>query len=395
MTPQPPPGQGPIDPSGAFIPPPPPPGQQPPMPPRPGYAPPGGYMPPPMGFGPPGGFPPPPFYPPPRPPRGIGRALITTFATTIFGLSLMANIYLLIITGFMGDHATKSNTLLQGDPKQEVAVVPIVNQLITQKDADTLDDLLKQVEKDENVKALVIRIDTPGGEVAPSDQMYHRIGLYKSAHKDIPVVISMGGMATSGGYYTACAGDYLFAEPTTLTGNIGVLMESLNFSKMAEKWGIQDTTLHSTGADYKTSGSIFRAPTTQDIEYLTGILDSIADQFHNAVLTGRKGRLDMTKLKEIFNAQAYPAQKAKDLGLVDQIGYQEDACKFAATKAGLSNPTVVTYEEPATLLKLLSGKAGIPDPQAAGSLNINGIAVDSPQFNQLLSPRPMYLFRPE
>ena len=104
-----------------------------------------------MGFGPPpgglpGGFPPPGFFPPPKPPRGVARALFTTLVTTIFGLSLMANLYLLIITGVMGDHASKNSTLVQGDPKQEVAVVPVVNQLITQKDADSLDQLLKQVQ---------------------------------------------------------------------------------------------------------------------------------------------------------------------------------------------------------------------------------------------------------
>jgi len=77
--------------------------------------------------------------------------------------------------------------------------VPIVNELITQKDADSLDTLLKQVEKNENVKAVVLRIDTPGGEVAPSDEMYHRILQYKAAHPNVPVVVSMGGMATSGG----------------------------------------------------------------------------------------------------------------------------------------------------------------------------------------------------
>ena len=321
--------------------------------------------------------------------------MITTFATTLFGISLMLNIYLLVLTGFMGDRGGKSNTIVQGDPKQEVAVVPIVNELITQKDADSLDTLLKQVEKNENVKALVLRIDTPGGEVAPSDEMYHRILSFKKDHPTIPVVVSMGGMATSGGYYTACAGDYLFAEPTTLTGNIGVLMESLNFAKLCDKWGIQDTTLHSSGADFKTAGSMFREPTTQDTVYMTGLLDSIATQFHAAVTTGRQGRLKGS-MAEIFNAQAYPADVALNkYGLVDAIGYQEDACKYAASKAGLTNMTVVTYEEQTTLLKLLSGKAGIPDPQADTETKINGMAVDSPQLNRLLNPKPLFLWRPE
>jgi protease-4 len=393
MTPQPPPGQGPIDPRGAFSPPPPPgyPQQVPPvMPPvMPSGMPPGGFMPPPpMGFGPPPGW-----FPPPRKERSFGRALLTTFATTIFGISLMLNIYLLVLSGLMGDHAGKSDTIVEGDPKQVVAVVPIVNSLITAKDAESLDNLLKQVEKNENVKALVLRIDTPGGEVAPSDEMYHRILQYKTAHPGIPVVVSMGSLATSGGYYTACAADWLVAEPTTLTANIGVLEESINIAGLCNKWGIQDTTLHSTGADYKTSGSMFRPPTTQDVEYLTGILDSIADQFHDAVKTGRQGRIK-APLQEVFNAQAYTAQKALSMGLVDQIGYQQDACDYAAKKAGLTNMTVMKFEEPAGLLKLLQGKSSVAEPQASGGVKINGMTVDAPQLDQLLNPRPLYLWRP-
>jgi len=382
MTPQPPPGQGPIDPRSAFAPPPPP-GypqmpMQPPMPPMP-----------PMGFGPPPGW-----FPPPRSQRSFAKTLLTTFATTIFGISLMLNVYLLLLSGLMSDHSGKSNTIVDGNPKEVVAVVPIVNSLITAKDAESLDNLLKQVEKNENVKAVVLRIDTPGGEVAPSDEMYHRILKFKSDHPNVPVVVSMGSLATSGGYYTAVAADYLFAEPTTLTANIGVLSESLNFAGLLDKWGIEDTTMHSKGADYKTSGSMFRRPTTQDTEYLGGILDSIADQFHTAVKTGRQGKIK-APMNEVFNAQAYTAQKALDMGLVDKIGYQEDACKYAAAQAHLgTNFSVLKFEEPVGLLKLLQGKAGIAEPQATGGLKINGVTVDSPQLDQLLDPRPMYLYRP-
>jgi len=370
------------------------PGGFPPPPGGAGFVPPG-YPPqfPPPGFGPPG-FPPPGFFPPPRQPRGFGRALITTFATTIFGISLMLNIYLLIISGLMGDRGSKSSTILQGDPKQEVSLVPIVNQLITQKDFDSLDTLLKQVEKNENVKALVLRIDTPGGEVAPSDEMYHRIMKFKTEHPTVPVVVSMGGLATSGGYYVSCAGDWLVAEPQTWTANIGVIEDALNFSKLADKWGIEDTTLHNTGADYKSTGSMFREPTTQEIGYLTGLLDSAADQFHDVVKTGRQGRIK-APLPEVFNAQAYTAQAALKMGLVDQIGYQDDACKYAASKAGLTNMTVVTYEEQPTFLKLIYGKSGLAEPQAGGATKINGMAIDSPQLNRLMNPKPMYLFRPE
>jgi protease-4 len=186
----------------------------------------------------------------------------------------------------------------------------------------------------------------------------------------------------------------LVAEPTTLTANIGVLAGGVNISKLAEKYGVEDETIHSTGADYKTAGSMMKPPTTQDTAYLQGLIDSMADQFHDVVKKGRQGRLK-GPLATIFNAQAYTAKAALDLGLVDEIGYVDDACKAAASKAGLTNPTIQTYEEPTFFESLLTGKSDLPVPQGAADLRINGTAVEVPRLHQLLDPRPMYLYRPE
>jgi protease-4 len=342
--------------------------------------------------------------------------LLTTFATTLFGISLMLNVYLLIFTGLLGGHGMKggaSSTVQEGDPKQVVAVVPVVTNLITDADAESFDKLLKDVEGNDNVKALVLRIDTPGGEVSPSDRMHQRILTFKAKRPGVPVVVSMGGLATSGGYFIACGADWLVAEPTTLTANIGVIEDSLNFSKLADKWGIEDTTLHNKGADFKGTGSMWREPTTEEIDYMRGLLDSMADQFHDVVKAGRQGKLK-APLDQVFNAQAYPAKKALDMGIIDQIGYLGDACNYAASQAKLTNMTVVKYEEPNLLQKLLGAKSELPTPAASGSsqglqtgmlgtggmgtgagIKINGVSVDSPQLDRLLDPRPMYLWRPE
>jgi protease-4 len=369
--------------------------------------PPPGFLPPPIGFVPgpigPGGppfptpFPAPPGFAPPGwpPPRkgGLGRALLTTFATTLFGFSLLLNVYLLLFSGLIGDKGSKEKTVQTGDPKQVVAVVPIVNSMILQAQAEQLDKMLKEVEADDNVKAVVLRIDTPGGEVTASDEMYHRILQFKQKRPGVPVLVSMGSLATSGGYYAACAADYLIAEPTTLTANIGVLSEGFNISKLADKWGIEDMTVHSTGADYKTAGSMMKPPTTQDTEYIQGLIDSMATQFHRVVTTGRQGRLK-GPLPVIFNAKAYTADEALGLGLVDEIGYLDDACKIAATKAKLTNMTVVKYEEPSPLLSFLQGKSELSSPDATGSVKINGVTVQIPKLQRLLNPRPMYLYCP-
>ncbi len=397
MTPRPPPGQGPVDPRGAFAappPPPPPPGMPPPgMPPQMptgGPPPPGGMPPfPPPGFYPP---PPPPFYPPPRRRSGWGVALLV-LSLVALAISLLTNVAQLS-TSLFGDHGVRSNVLQDGDAKEKIAVVPIVNQLITASSADQLDKLLRQVEADADVKALVLRIDTPGGEVAPSDQMYHRIGQFKLNRPGVPVVVSMGGLATSGGYYAAVAADYLIAEPATLTVNVGVRGDSLNFAGLLQRYGVEDTSLYSQKSPYKGAGSPFRMPTTREVEYLQTTIDNFDARFRSVVKLGRGTRLT-APLSDVCNGKAYGADEALKLGAIDQVGYLDDACKYAAGKAGLTKPEVMKFEPPSTLAELFGGASGrslVPTP-VAGGVRLDLPAVDR-KLDQMLDPRPMALYRP-
>ncbi len=390
MTPRPPPGQGPIDPRGAFAPPPPPGGGVPP------FVPPGGMYPPPPGMPYP---PPPPFYPPPVPRQrgGIGTALLTAVAVAVVLGSLLLNLILTIAVAAKGDKTGSPAVLVDGDAKQTVAVVPIVNSLITAGSAEQLDKLLRQVDDDADVKALVLRVDTPGGEVAPSDQMYHRISLFKAKHQGMPVVVSMGSLATSGGYYASVAADWLVAEPTTLTVNVGVYSESLNFAGLLQKYGVQDTTIRSSGSPYKTAGTPFRPPTTQEVSYLTDMIDGFNARFRDVVKAGRGTRLT-APMETVCNGKAYHADEALKLGAIDQVGYLDDAWKYAATMAKLSNPKVVKFEPPSTLAELLTGNANgrsaVPTPSAVGGVHVDVPALDR-KIDELTDPRPMALYRPE
>jgi protease-4 len=338
-------------------------------------------------------MPPPGWYPPPRPRGGFTRAIFTTLATTVFGISLLLNLYLLVFTGLTSSHPPKETTIVEGDPKQKVVIVPIVNSMMLEAQAQEFDTMIDLADKDGDVKAVVLQIDTPGGEVTAADEMYHRMVVFKAAHPSVPVVVSMGGMATSGGYYAACSGDYLLAQPTTLTGNIGVLMPQYNLSKFAEKWGIEDTTLHSTGADYKTAGDWLKPPNPQDTEYLLGIIDSAFVQFKSVVVAGRGNRLTQP-MSVIADGKAYTAADALKLGLVDQIGYLADAYNYAGNKAGLKNMTVVRYEQPSTLIEMLfSSKSMLPGRSASSSVQINGVQIDAEHLGDLLKPRLLYLWR--
>jgi protease IV len=343
---------------------------------------------------PPGWYPP----PPPRQSRGFTRAIFTTLATTIFGISLALNIYLLLFGALMsGRSGSRSNVILEGDETEKVAVVPIVNSMMLEAQAERFDKTMGTVEKDANVKAVVIKIDTPGGAVTAADEMYHRIQVFKQRKPGVPVIVSMGGYATSGGYYAACAADYLIAQPTTITGNIGVILPHYNLDKLADKWGIEDTSIHSTGADYKEAGSMFKPMSETERVYLLGLIDSAFKQFKAVVDTGRKGKLTQS-IDQIANGKAYTADEAKGLGLVDQIGYEADAYQYAATKVGLKNMTVVKFDEPSSLLEMLSSSSKIPTPKAdsgGGGVQINGVQIDASKIDELLTPRLLYMWRGE
>jgi protease-4 len=381
-------------------------------PPRPPIAPPAGApgmyqaagnFPPPTNFPPPNHFPPPGNYPPPMmmppmmmpppPPQrgGFARAIFMTLATSIFGFSLAANVYLLLYSGLSrGSDGLEQNVLVKGDVKQTVAVLRLSG-IIDDAITNQFHRLLSRVEQDENVKALVVEIDTPGGGVTSSDEIYHLLDAYRVEHK-IPVVVAMGGMATSGGYYVSCAADYIIAERTTITGNIGVLLSRYNLSQLADKWGIEDSTLHSTGSDFKSAGSMFKAETPEERAYWQTLIDDAYVTFKDVVTTGRGQKLK-APMSEVANGKAYTAAQAVSMGLVDELGYPDDAYMKAASMASLSNMHVVRFEPSVSFLSLLGAQSNLH--REGKGVQINGINVNvGPQLlHELSTPRLLYLWR--
>lgn len=349
------------------------------------------------GFGyPPGSFPPvmmpPPqfFAPPPPPPRrgGAGRAILLTFLILGLLLSILANAVLLMGSGD-GDGTAKS-IISPGDAGQKVAIVPLRG-IIESNAARLFDHFLDLVEKDKSVKALVVEIDTPGGTVTASDEIYERLRRFKTS-RNIPIVVTMGSMATSGGYYTACGADYIFAQPTTITGNVGVLAPRFNFAKLMEKYGVEETTIVATGSTYKNAGSSFAKETPDERAYWQGLIDSAYTRFKDVVLQGRGTKLK-ANMADIANGKAYTADEALAMGLIDQKGYSEDAYKYAAITAGLSNPRIVRYERQVGLMDLLLSSKSNARPFGA-SAGTNGVKVnvDAALLEELTTPRLLYLW---
>ena len=329
--------------------------------------------------------------------KSFARTIFTTLATTIFGLSLALNVYLLMFSALMagGETPAKQGTILEGEPTQKVGVISVKG-VIMANTFKRFDRLLTEAEKDANLKALVIDIDTPGGAVTASDQIYTRIGQFRQRMSDqgrtVPIVSTIGSLGTSGGYYVACATDYIFTERTGLTGNIGVLMPRFNLAKLAEKYGVEETTIASNGAPFKNAGSMFKPETPAETAYIQKIADDAFAEFKNVVKASRQAKLTVP-LEEATDGRAFFAGDAVKMGLIDATGSSTDAFAYAAKQANLTKPHVVRYEEPPSLLGALSGE-GEALGDTSISLDGKSVRVDAQSVvNELLTPRLMYLWR--
>jgi protease-4 len=190
--------------------------------------------------------------------------------------------------------------------------------------------------EDEGVKAIILRIDSPGGGVGPSQEIHREVLKVKTRKK---VVTSMGSVAASGGYYIACASDLIVANPGTITGSIGVLMEFTNIEELFKKIGIKGVVLKS--GEHKDIGSPFREMTPEEKKILQAVIDNVHQQFIQAVADGRK--MDPSKVAQIADGRILTGEQAKQAGLVDQIGNLQDAIDTTAKLVGIEGKPNILY----------------------------------------------------
>lgn len=195
---------------------------------------------------------------------------------------------------------------------------------------------LKLFGESKNIKAVVVRIDSPGGGVAPTQEIYDAIGKLKTKKT---VIASMGGMAASGGYYIATACDQVVANPGTLTGSIGVIMELGNIEELMRKVGLKEYSIKS--GPHKDIGSPFRPLSPEGRAILQSLVDNVHAQFVSAVAKGRKMPED--KVRELADGRVYSGEQAKQLGLIDVLGNMEDAVDLAAKRAGIEGTPEIIY----------------------------------------------------
>jgi protease-4 len=220
-----------------------------------------------------------------------------------------------------------------GDSKDKVAIVELNYTIIS---STSIVRQFKKFREDESVKAIVLRVNTPGGGVAASQEMYDEIKKTRDSGK--PVIVSFGPIAASGGYYVSCGGSLIVSNPGSLTGSIGVIAQFITIKDLAEKLGIDATTVKS--GELKDAGNMFREPNEADLEYIQDIIDNSFQQFLDVV--SRERKIDMEELKKIATGRVYTGVQAKDLKLVDTLGTLEDAIQIATDMGGIEGkPTIV------------------------------------------------------
>lgn len=269
---------------------------------------------------------------------------------------------------------------LAKDGVNKVAIIEIDGTIMDGK------EVKKQIDKiraDDAVKALVLRIDSPGGTVTGSDYIYHHVKQLVADRK-LPIVVSMGALAASGGYYSAMAcgkqDDVIYAEPTTWTGSIGVIIPHYSVAGLMDKLAIEDDSIKS--APLKGVGSPTKPMTPEERQVLETLVKESFERFKSIVKSGRP-KLTDDQMKKATTGQVFTTKQALELGLVDKEGFLEDAVERSLQLASLDKATtkVVKYHKPTTVVDaLLGASAAVSQPN---------------QLQQLLdlsTPRAYYLF---
>jgi len=200
-------------------------------------------------------------------------------------------------------------------------------------------DEIERAEDRDDIAAILLRIDSPGGSPTASDAVYQQLKKFKQEH-GVPVYAQLMSTAASGGYYIAVAADEIFAGPTTVTGSIGVVMLGLNLSGLMDKIGIENQTL--TSGPFKDAGSYLRPMERAERAQLQSVIDDLYDRFVSVVDEGRP-KLDQAAVKKLADGRVYSAPQALEAGLVDEISSLEDTIGAIAGKLGAPDVRVVSY----------------------------------------------------
>ena len=279
---------------------------------------------------------------------------------------------------------TFSEILVEGSGEDKIVLIPIRGLIsfadpesILRKEskADLILEKLQTARDDPAVKAVILAIDSPGGGITASDVIYHRVRQLRESGKK--VVAFLGDLAASGGYYVACPAERIIASPTTVTGSIGVIIQTFNVEGLMTKLGLKDVTIKA--GKEKDMLSPFRSLTLEERENIQTVVDELFVRFKEVVAENR--HLNKEEIERIAGGKIYTAARALELGLVDELGYRDDAVKSALDLAGLKKARVIEYQRGLSLLDLFRGQMS----RWSSPLDISQLFYPPP-------PRMMYLW---
>lgn len=244
-------------------------------------------------------------------------------------ITLLFTLFLLLAF-VLGPAGSRSDLISVSD---KIGVIDIDGPILSAHD---LTSTLMSFGDNQSIKAVILRIDSPGGAVGPSQEIYQEV---LKLQKKKPVIVSMGSVAASGGYYIAAAAGRLFANPGTITGSIGVIMTFPNYEELMEKVGVATVVVKS--GRFKDMGSATRAFTEDERKLLQAMIDDVHAQFVEAVSQGRE--LSAEEVAKIADGRIFSGRQALSLGLIDELGGFQDALRYAAELTGLGDDPELIY----------------------------------------------------
>ena len=267
------------------------------------------------------------------------------------GLLVIGGITLAGCSGFLGYTPPQfKEVLLQGTGSDKMLLIdingPISNQPLLIQNVGIIPGMTARVRQelelafnDNNIRGILLRIDSPGGTITDSDIIYHSLMEFKKAKK-IKIVAAMEDLAASGAFYIAMAADEIYAHPTTVTGSIGVIMDHMDVADLLNKLGVRNDPV--TSGKYKDISSQFRKMTDEERALLQGVVNAQYEKFIKVVQDGRP-KMTQQQIRSIADGRIMTAEEAKDRGLIDGIGYLDDAYKRLTQLSGFPNNKLVRY----------------------------------------------------
>lgn len=319
----------------------------------------------------------------------LGAVVLLVFL--IFGVTVLA-----VAVGVSGgsgggaERASWEESYVTGEGESKIAALPISGAITESADGgvfaaggatpDALRSQLQQAGDDPDVEAVILEVNSPGGGVVPSDEMYRLVRDFKR-EADKPVVVSMGSTAASGGYYISAAADTIVANPSTITGSIGVIFNYTNFGEALDKVGVDPEPI--TSGEFKDLASPADELSEAEREIIESQIQDNYDQFVAAIVEGRS--LSEDRVRELGDGRTYSGEQAAANGLVDELGGIEQAAAEARELADIDRAEVVRYEESPGLLESIQARIAPQEPEAVQIIEAAGID-PAPEFQYLYRP---------